>query len=151
GLQDARARFRSADFRGAAAEFQRAIDAHPSPEAYAGLIQSQLKLDDVKAAEESTQKALGAFPGSAAAHAARGDVCFRRGLIPEAEEEYKAALKIDEKSARAWLGQGKVHAVMARRAKSNEAITRAHELDPDDGDAFYEWAIRRPYPDNVAA
>jgi tetratricopeptide (TPR) repeat protein len=150
-LQDARSRFRRADFRGAATEFQRIIDAHASPEAYAGLVQSLLKLDDVKAAEEGSQKALAAFPTAAAAHAARGDVCFRRGLIPEADEEYKSALKLDEKSARAWLGQGKVDAAFARRSKASVAIQRAHELDPEDGDAFYEWAIRRPYPENVAA
>jgi len=150
-LRDAHVLFKRAAFSAATAAFRRIIDANASPEAYSGLVQSLLKLDDVKAAEEASQKGLIAFPGSAAAHASRGDVYFRRGLIPEAEEEYKTALKLDEKSARAWLGQGKVDAVMARRTKSSEAITRAHELDPDDGDAFYEWAIRRPYPENVAA
>ena len=127
------------------------MEAQPSPEAYSGLVRSLLKLDDVKAADESSQKALAALPQSALAHAARGDVYFRRGMIPEAEDEYRAALKLDDKAARAWLGQGKVDAVLARRNKSKAAIAKAHELDPDDGDALYEWAIRQPYPENVAA
>jgi tetratricopeptide (TPR) repeat protein len=151
GLANARHLFRQADFRGAAAAYRKIVDAKPSDEAYAGLVRSLLKADDVKVAEESSQKALAALPDSAAIHAARGDVYFRRGLIPQAEDEYKAALKIEEKSARAWLGQGKVDAAYARRSKAKAAITKAHELDPEDSDAFYEWAIRLPYPENVAA
>ena len=151
GLANARALFRQADFRGAAAAFQKIVDAKPSAEAYAGLVRSLLKADDVKAAEESSQKALTVLPESAMIYAARGDVYFRRGLIPQAEDEYRAALKIDEKSTRAWLGQGKVDAAYARRSKAKAAIGKAHELDPEDSDAFYEWAVRLPYPENVAA
>jgi len=150
-LANAHALFRQADFRGAAAAFRKIVDAKPSAEAYAGLILSLLKADDVKAAEESSQKALASFPDSAIIHAERGDVDYRRGLIPQAEDEYRAALKLDDKCARAWLGQGKVDAVYARQSKAKSAIARAHELDPQDSDAFYEWATRLSYPENVAA
>jgi tetratricopeptide (TPR) repeat protein len=150
-LISARQLFRQGDFRGAASAYQKDIDAHPSPEAYAGLVQSLLKLDDVKPADEGSRKALDAFPQSALSHAARGDVYFRRGLMPEAENEYAAALKIDGQCARAWLGQGKMDAVLAHEQRAREAVQRAHDLDPDDGDALYEWAVRQPYPANVAA
>ena len=149
-LSDANQLFRRADFHGAAEAFRKSIQSRPSPEAYSGLVRSLLKADDVKAAEESSQKALAAFPESALAHAARGDVYFRRGLIEQAEQEYIAALKLDDKSSRAWLGEGKVDAVYTRHSKAKAAITKAHDLDPDDGDAFYEWAIRQRYPENVA-
>lgn len=129
---------------------QKRITDAPSPDLYALLVQSFLKLDDVKAAEAGSRKALEAFPQSALARATRGDVYFRRGLIPEAENEYKSALKLDETCARAWLGQGRVDAVLARRNQAKEAVSRAHELDPGDGDALYEWAIRQPYPENIA-
>lgn len=150
-LAQARRLFRQGDFKGAATAFQALRDKQASPEAYAGLVQSLLKQDDVKTADESSQKGLAAFPGAAAVHAARGDVDFRRGLISDAEGEYQSALKLDAKSARAWLGQGKVDAVFARRSKAGAAIAKAHELDPEDGDALYEWATRQPYPANVAA
>lgn len=150
-LANARHLFRQADFRGAAAAFRKIVEAKPSDEAYAGLVRSLLKADDVNAAEESSQKALAAFPNSAIIHAARGDVYYRRGLIPQAEDEYRTALKLDDKCARAWLGQGKVDAVYTRHNKAKTAIAKAHELDPQDSDAFYEWAIRLPYPENVAA
>lgn len=150
-LAEAQQLFRKADFRAAADAFRKVIDARPSAEAYAGLVQSLLKADDVKAAEDISQKALLALPESALLHATRGDVHFRRGKIPEAESEYKSALKLDEKSPRGWLGQGRVDAVLARNSKAKAAIAKAHEIDPEDGDAFYEWAIRLPYPENVAA
>jgi len=150
-LANAHRLFRQADFRGAAAAFRKIVDAKPSDEAYAGLVRSLLKADDVKGGEESSQKALAAFPESAIIHAERGDVDYRRGLIPQAEEEYRAALKFDEKCARGWLGQGKVDTVYARRSQSKAAVAKAHDLDPQDSDAFYEWAIRLAYPENVAA
>ncbi len=143
--------FRKADFPGAAVAFRRIIELNPSAEAYSGLVRSLLKADDVKAAEESSKKALATLPESALVHAARGDVYLRRGLIPEAEDEYSAALKLDSNSPRAWLGQGKIDAIYMRHGKSKAAIAKAHELDPDDGDALYEWATRQPYPENVAA
>src|SRR5438309_11874343 len=68
-LASARSLFRQANFRGAAAAYRKVIDAKPSAEAYAGLVRSLLKADDVKAAEESSQKALAAFPESAIIHA----------------------------------------------------------------------------------
>jgi tetratricopeptide (TPR) repeat protein len=150
-LANARQLFRQADFRGAAAAFRKITETQPSPEAYSGLVRSLLKAGDVKAADESSQKALATLPDSALVHAARGDVYFRRGMIPQAEDEYQAALKVDGKCARAWLGQGRVDEVYARHTKANAAIDKAHELDAEDGDAVYEWAIRQPYPENVTA
>jgi tetratricopeptide (TPR) repeat protein len=150
-LANARHLYRQADFRGAAAAFRKIVEAKPSAEAYAGLVRSLLKADDVKAAEESSQKALAAFPESAIIHAERGDVYYRRGFISQAENEDQAAIKLDDQCARAWLGQGKVDAVYTRHGKANTSIAKAHDLDPQDSDAFYEWAIRLPYPENVAA
>ncbi len=150
-LESARQLFKLAKFHDAEAAYRAIIAKSPSVQAYSGLVQSLLKLDEVKSADESGRQFLSAFPDSAPAHAERGDVLFRQGLIPEAETEYKAALTLDNQDARAWLGQGKVDAVYSRQTESKTAIFRAHELDPDDGDAFYEWALRQPYPQNVAA
>ena len=147
----ARSLLRQGDFRGSVAAFQKIIDGRPSPQAYVGLVQSLLKLDDVKTAEERSREAVGAFAGSASAHAARGDVLFRRGLIPEAQDEYKAALNLDPNCARAWLGMGKIEEARARRSLAKEDVLKARELDPDDGDALYEWAVRQAYPISVEA
>lgn len=150
-LAEAHTLFKQGKFREAAAAYRSLIEKTHSAEAYSGLVQSWLKLDDVKAADESSKQALATLPNSAMIHAARGDVQFRQGLIPEAQDEYKTAVRFDDKCARAWLGQGRVDEVFARRKEAKTAITKAHELNPDDGDALYEWAVRQPYPENIAA
>ena len=142
--------FKQGDFHGAIAAYQKAIDRQPSPQAYAGLIKSLLKLDDVDAAMENAHKALELFPQSAVALAADGDVKFRRGLMAEAENQYTAALKRDGKCARAWLGMGRIDAAASQRRRSRDAFNRAHDLAPEDGDILYYWAVRLPYPQNVA-
>jgi tetratricopeptide (TPR) repeat protein len=150
-IDSARRQFRQGDFKGAAVTFRKIVEHDPTPQAWSGLVQSLLKLDDVKSAVESSQKALDAFPQAALVHAARGDVEFRRGFMSKAGDEYQIAFKLDPSCARAWLGQGKLDAVMTRRTRATEAVAKAHELDSEDGDALYEWAIRQKYPANVAA
>jgi tetratricopeptide (TPR) repeat protein len=142
--------FNQGDFRAAAAAFQKIIDQAPSPEAYAGLVQSLLKLDDVDAAEDQARKGLEKFPQSAVALAADGDVKFRRGLMAEAEDQYGSALKRDEKCARAWLGMARIDAAASLPQRAKEALSKAHELARQDGDTLYYWAIAQPYPQNVS-
>lgn len=149
-LAAARQLFRQGDFHKAAAAFEKIIAHEPSPQAYFGLVESLLKLDDVKSADEGSQRALTAYPKVAYVHAARGDVLFRRGMFPEAGDEYKAALALDPDCARALLGQGKIEEARSRRRAARQHVESAHNLDPEDGDALYEWSIRQQYPDNVA-
>ncbi len=149
-LVSARALFKQGQFTDAAAAYRALIAKDPSLQAaYAGLVQSLLKLDDVVAAEEESRSALEHFPQSARLHAARGDVYFRRGLMPDAQTEYESASALDEKCARAWLGKGKLLLALSRQDQAQVAFTKAHELDPDDGDILYNWAALLPYPENV--
>ncbi len=145
----ARLLFRQGDFAGAAAAFQKMIDRQPSADAHVGLVQSFLKLDDIQAAEENSRRALEQFPQSPLMHATRGDVYFRRGLMAEAQGEYETALKMDPKCARAWLGRGQIYSAASRRKQSRAALSRARELDPNDGDTWYSWAAGLSYPENV--
>jgi len=139
------------DFHAAAAAYQTLTEKEPLlAEAHAGLVQSLLKLDEVDAAEQASRKAADALPQSAIVLAADGDVKFRRGLLVDARDRYQAALRLDEKCARAWLGMGRIDAAESHRAKSREAFARAHELDPGDGDILYYWAIGLPFPQTVA-
>lgn len=149
-LAPVRVLFVRGDFRGAAAAYQALIDQRPSPEAYVGLVQSLLKLDDVDAAAGKASKALELFPQSAVVLAAAGDVKFRQGLIAEAEDQYTGALKRDEKCARAWLGMGRIDSAESQPRRSREAFARARELAPDDGDILFYWAAGLRYPQNVA-
>jgi tetratricopeptide (TPR) repeat protein len=150
GEAEARLLFRQGHFQAAQDAFAKLIERQPTPGAYAGLVQSLLKQEKVDAAEAQSRDALELLPQSALLHATRGDVFFRRGLIDEAQGEYEKALKIDEKCGRAWLGRGRVDAALSHRKRSREAFTKAHELDGDDGDILYRWAVVQDYPENVA-
>ncbi len=158
-IRAAQSLIKSGKFREAANSFREIIDHgkgtgnstgnQPQPEAHAGLVRSLLKMDDVPGAEEASMAGVRACPQSAITRAARADVRFRNGMITEAEELYQSALKIDANNSRAWLGMGRVDAMLSRPAKAKEDFVRAHELDPDDGDALYYWSLGLPYPENV--
>lgn len=148
--RSARSSFKQGQFKEAAAAYRAIIAQKPSPEAYAGLEQSLLKLDDVSAAEAESKKALALFPQSTLTHTSRGDVNFRQGLFADADAEYATALGLDEKCTRAWLGEGKIQLATSREDQAMKSFARARELDPDDGDTLYYWAALQPYPQNVA-
>jgi tetratricopeptide (TPR) repeat protein len=144
--------FNQGKFQGAATAYRTIIEKDKSSgPAYAGLVRSLLKLDDLSAAEQESQKALDALPQSSLVHAVRGDVYFRRGLFDLAEREYKSALVMEDKCAHAVLGLARIYAAESRLNKARELFAKAHELDPEDGDALYYWALTLPYPKNAEA
>lgn len=149
-LATAHADFNRGDFHAAEADYQLIIEKAPLlAEAHAGLVHSFLKLDDVDAAQQASQEALQVLPNSSEVLAADGDVLFRRGLLAHADERYQAAIQLDVKCARAWLGMGRIQSAESQRDRSRDAFARAHELDPNDGEILYYWAVRLPFPQNV--
>jgi len=148
-LKSAQALIRSGKFKEAAEMFRQLISLQPCPQAHAGLANSLLKLDEVSAAEEASAIGMRAYPQSAITQAARADVRFRNGAITEAQALYHSALELDAKNARAWLGMARVESALSHSAKAKDDFDRAHELDPEDGDALYHWSVRQPYPENV--
>ncbi|PYP91446.1 MAG: hypothetical protein DMG65_07635 [Candidatus Angelobacter sp. Gp1-AA117] len=149
-LPAARSLFKQGKFQEAAVAYKAIVEKDKtSSSAYAGLVQSYLKADEVELADQSSAEALAALPQSALAHALRGDVYFRKGLFSEAESEYRSASKLDSRCARAWLGIGMIYTIVSKTGPAKDAFAKARELDAEDGDILYEWAIRLPYPENV--
>jgi len=146
----ARALFKQGKFHEAAAAYRTILEKdRSSAPAYAGLVESYLKADEVSAADEASAQAMIALPQSAVVHTTRGDVFFRKGLLAEAENEYTSALKLDENCAHAWLGEGKILSAVGDSRGARFSFAKAHELDPDDEDALYHWAVLLPYPKSV--
>lgn len=149
-LAEARAEFNRGEFQNAVAQYQALITTNALlPEAHAGLVRSLLKLDEVDAAGQAATTALRLLPQSPLVLAADGDVKFRRGLLPEARDRYRAAMSLDQKCARAWLGIARIYAASSLRKQSREAFSRAHDLDPADGDILYHWALGLEFPQNM--
>src|SRR5947209_7985874 len=83
-LSTAHALFKRGKFQESATAYRAIIEKEKSSApAYAGLVQSYLKVDEVKKADESSVQALVILPHSALIHATRGDVYFRQGLLAE--------------------------------------------------------------------
>lgn len=149
-LASARALFKQGKFQDAAAAYLAILEKDKSSApAYSGLVQSYLKADDVTAADEASSRAVTALPQSALVHAVRGDVYFRQGLLTDAESEYRAALKLDQQCARGLLSMGKIFSAVSRDSQALEYFAKAHDLDPDDGDALYRWAVLQLYPASI--
>lgn len=129
------------DFDGAIRLYQMVLEQDASSGvAQAGVIFSLLKKDDVSAADAASRVALSAAPDSAEVRAAAGDVLFRMGRIPEAEQEYLRAMRLDGKLARGWWGVGRVAWATSNRKRAKQWLETAHRLDPTDPDIILSWA-----------
>jgi len=74
----------------------------------------QQKIDE---ALDAVNAALATQPNSAALLAAKGDVQFRRGEMPDAEGSYLAARKLDPKEVHVYLGLARLYASYSCTAK----------------------------------
>src|SRR2546428_11238843 len=72
--------------------------------AQSGSVADLLLKDDIQQAEAL----LGKQPKTAESTALRGEIEFRKGHFDQAEAQYKDALKMDPKNARAHFGMGKL-------------------------------------------
>jgi predicted aspartyl protease len=118
----------------------------------AGLLDAQRKLknDDLAGALELVQKAVSDDPESRSARLMLGMVDFRRGEILAAEMDFKKALQLDEKTARAWLGLGHVFECASFHKKAWVCYRRAHQLDPDDPDIMRSWVSTLKRTERIA-
>ena len=65
---------------------------------------------------------------------ALGEVLFRRGKIPEAEQEWVNVVNQGYPVARAFWGLSRVRTALSLYAQAKDMLDMAHELDPTDSD-----------------
>lgn len=87
------------DFGSAREAFERAVTLQPEDdqESQLGLAEALIEEDQLDRAEETLRKAPPRFEGRPGIHKVWGDLYEKRGLYPEAVEEYKAAQVLSEK------------------------------------------------------
>lgn len=141
-LGDALQLFRKGDFDGAIQKYQQIITAKPkSPDAYAGLVRVYLKKHDVNQADATVQRAL-KDADSAPVRVALGEVYFREGKIPEAEQEWVMVINSGHQNARAYLGLARARAALSLYESSAAMIDKAHRLDPKDPEINMYWGAQ---------
>lgn len=120
--------------------FAKAIERDPEfAEAWAGQCQAYLEwyyfrpdVEKIEQAEKSCLRALELDPNLAEGHTALGDLYRNTGQYTESIAEYRLALKTDNRRSTAWRGLGQALAELGKDSESEDALSRAVELDPDD-------------------
>lgn len=139
-------------FTEATAAYQVILDKDPtSAGANAGLVRSLLRSHKLEAASAAATRAVAAAPSSAMVHVAAGDVAFRDGRFADTEAEYRAALKLDPKDARAQLGMGRMLQMVSMNKRAKDTFAKAHELAPGDGLIADYWQETLSYAEQLEA
>jgi tetratricopeptide (TPR) repeat protein len=137
-------------FAEATTAYQAFLEKNPaSPEANTGLIRSLLRAHKFDEADGAAKKAIAAVPSSAMVHVAAGDVAFRAGRFGDTETEYRAALKLDPKDARAQFGMGRMLQMVSMNKRAKDTFAKAHELDANDGLIAEYWMETLPYAEQL--
>jgi predicted aspartyl protease len=138
-LTDARVLYEKGDFDGALKIYQQIIAEKPqSPEAYAGVIRTYLKMKDMQQASETATKALAAAD-SMPVHVALGEVYFRQGKIGDAEAEWVKVVNSGRQDAHAYLGLARVRWAISMYKSGWHMIEMAHGIDPSDPEIRRAW------------
>jgi tetratricopeptide (TPR) repeat protein len=80
---------------------------------------------------EKAEALLDTRPRSAESISFRGEIAFRRGFFTQADALYREALGLDEKTARAHFGLGKLAFSRLKTAEAVDQFKRAVALAPD--------------------
>src|SRR5205814_7655381 len=83
--------------------------------------------DEIQKAEGILQSA----PRSAENLAYQGEIEFRKGNFEKAQPLYQSAVQMNEKTARAHFGLGKLALAKVKSKEAASAFKRAIELDPN--------------------
>jgi len=143
-LADATALFRKGDFDKAIETYKGILREKPtSPDAWAGLIRSYLKLKDIGAASKSAEEALAAVDHPRV-RTARAEVLFRQGEISQAEKEWVSVINSGYPEARAYLGLARGRRANSMYRGEGELIRKAHDLNADDPDIKVLWLATLP-------
>jgi tetratricopeptide (TPR) repeat protein len=119
--------------------------------AQVGLVRAMLRQQKIDEALDAVNAALAPQPNSAALLAAKGDVQFRRGEMPDAEASYLAARKFDPKEVHAYLGLARLYASYSLYRRAYDLLQSAQEVAPDDIEVQRAWLRMLPRKERAAA
>jgi tetratricopeptide (TPR) repeat protein len=144
--------FRAGKFAEAETAYQAILlkDSKLAP-AQVGLVRSMLKQQKLDESLDTVDKALAAMPNSASLLAAKGDIEFRRGQMPEAELAYLKARAADPKEMRAYLGLSRLYSSYSLYRKAYDLLQTAHTLAPTDIEVQRRWLGMLPRKERLAA
>lgn len=122
------------DFAGAVNEFRRAIGLSPfsdnAAKAYDFMAQGYLMDDNTDAAIKTYKEAIRVYPTRDALRVSLGDIYYKQGLLPEAEAEYAAAIKLNSESPDSRYGLGQVYLNSGKYSEAETEFKKVVSLSP---------------------
>jgi tetratricopeptide (TPR) repeat protein len=120
------------DYNGVLQKIPKSLDA------YSGLTRVYLKQRKLEQAYETAMDGV-KVTDSPITHVSLGEVYFRQGKIPEAEEEWANVINKGYPSARAYWGLSRVRNALSLYQQAREMLDKAHQLDQTDPDIQKYW------------
>jgi Flp pilus assembly protein TadD/predicted aspartyl protease len=148
-LGDALLLYRRGNLDAAIEKYRLMLRTDPSsPDAHAGLARTYLKQGNVNLASETVNNGL-KFSNSADLRVALGEVYFRQGKIPEAEQEWLSVINSGNANGRAYLGLARVRNALSQYAQGKAMIDKARDLDSVDPDIELNWNMTLPLAERI--
>jgi tetratricopeptide (TPR) repeat protein len=149
GLRDALSLYRRGKLDAAVEQYRHILDTDPSsPEAHAGLARIYLKQGKVNLASETVSHGL-KVSNSSDLRVALGEIYFRQGKIPEAEQEWLSVVNSGNANGRAYLGLARVRIALSQHDQAITMIEKARELDSFDPDIELNWNMTLPLAERI--
>ncbi len=111
----------------------------PEPVISAALLSALVYQGRVDEASDAAEADAAAFPNSPEVLAARGELSFYLGDIPETERLLKAALKLNANTPRAIYDLSRLYRMASMHHTARLLCLRAHEIDPEDALIMVDW------------
>ena len=125
------------DLEGAAKAFAEATEADArSAAAWTALSDAQYRMGDFEKSETFAAKAI-EIEATAARHALRGFARHRRAKLKDADADFDAALKLDEKCASALVGKAEIALAANDVEACDTALNQALKLDGTNAEGLY--------------
>jgi predicted aspartyl protease len=113
--------------------------------------QKKLRQHDLNGAYETVQSAAAQKPESTDLALALGTLDYLRGEINDSEMDFKRALRLDDKLARAWVGLGRVFEAASLREKAKTCYRNAWKANPNDPEVQRYYARTLTPPEQLKA
>lgn len=140
--------YRAGKFPEAEAGYSALLKTDPKLEpAVVGLVHAMLAQQKIDDALDTVNNALATAPNSAVLLAAKGDVQFRRGEMPDSEKSYLAAQTLP----RAQLGLARLYLSYSMYRRAYDLLQIAHRTAPDDLEIQMWWLSMLPRKERSAA
>jgi len=129
------------DYAGAVKEFRRAIGISPSSanasKAYDFMARGYLMDGNPDAAIKTYKEAIKTYPARDTFRVSLGDIYYKQGLLPEAEAEYTAAVKLNSGSTESHYGLGQIYLNTGKYNAAEAEFKKVVSLSPFSTIGYY--------------